>query len=256
MNKPELLKQLLEQLECPVCLEYMGPPITFCENGHNICSSCRPELERCPTCRQTFLKARNVALEKLAIEVECPCPNEPYGCAIYFPISLIRHHRNVCEYIPLDCPMKKSLKCEWKGTFKNMKDHITEVHTGWATDMSEMKHFLIKKFRKNKQCFRIFYIKNNIFFQQFEVIENAFYYVIQCVRAEEIGSKFRYEFVLQNDDEKISVCSMTGSNKVDVKEVYKSGECVKLYYDTLERFLGKENSLEFDVQISEIKVSK
>ena len=30
---------VLRQLECPVCMEYMRPPITLCANGHNICNT-------------------------------------------------------------------------------------------------------------------------------------------------------------------------------------------------------------------------
>jgi hypothetical protein len=197
-----------------------------------------------------------MALEKLAVKVECPCRNEPYGCTLNFPISLISQHHNVCEYVPLGCPLRKVLTCRWTGPFKEMKDHATHDHRGWITDMSGIKHFCIKKFNKNNKYCRIIYVKNNIFYQQFEVIDNAFYYVIQCVGSEEIGSKFRYEFVLGNDDDRISVCNISSSNKVDVEDIYKSGKCVKLYYDTLERFLDKKKNLEFDVQIFKIKVNK
>jgi len=40
--------------ECPVCLEAMLPPknIFNCANGHLVCSDCRKNVERCPTCKQ------------------------------------------------------------------------------------------------------------------------------------------------------------------------------------------------------------
>jgi E3 ubiquitin-protein ligase SIAH1 len=68
-----LEQSLLSQMECPVCMEYMRPPIMLCENGHNICNICRPKVRDCPTCRQQFLNTRNVALEKVAAEVIYPC---------------------------------------------------------------------------------------------------------------------------------------------------------------------------------------
>jgi len=39
--------------ECPVCLEAMLPPknIFNCANGHLVCSDCRENVERCPTCK-------------------------------------------------------------------------------------------------------------------------------------------------------------------------------------------------------------
>ena len=69
----DLSMGLLGELECPVCMEYMLPPITFCLNGHNICNNCKPMLTNCPTCRQPFVNIRNVALEKLARQMKYPC---------------------------------------------------------------------------------------------------------------------------------------------------------------------------------------
>jgi len=52
MGAQDLSKDVLEQLECPVCMQYMLPPIALCSNGHNICSSCKPKIQNCPTCRE------------------------------------------------------------------------------------------------------------------------------------------------------------------------------------------------------------
>ena len=37
--------------ECPVCFDYVLPPIIQCSAGHLVCSNCRPKLTCCPTCR-------------------------------------------------------------------------------------------------------------------------------------------------------------------------------------------------------------
>ena len=34
--------------ECPVCMDVSKPPIYQCEEGHIICSSCKPLLTDCP----------------------------------------------------------------------------------------------------------------------------------------------------------------------------------------------------------------
>ena len=39
-----LTKDVLEHLECPVCMQYMLPPNTLCRNGHNICSICKQKF--------------------------------------------------------------------------------------------------------------------------------------------------------------------------------------------------------------------
>ena len=79
--------QLLEELECPVCTEYMASQIKMCENGHNICGGCKERLPECPTCRGTFIKGRNIVLEKLAANAIYPCKNKEAGCEETFALE-------------------------------------------------------------------------------------------------------------------------------------------------------------------------
>ena len=57
------------ELECPVCLEDMKPPVRIwqCLSGHAVCDLCRksPLVRDCPTCRQKIV-GRNILAEKLA----------------------------------------------------------------------------------------------------------------------------------------------------------------------------------------------
>lgn len=58
---------LIGLLECPVCMEYMGPPIHQCRRGHLVCFACKPKLPNCPTCRSRFTDSRNLAMEKVCM---------------------------------------------------------------------------------------------------------------------------------------------------------------------------------------------
>ena len=51
-----LTDELAALFECPVCFEIVLPPIMQCQVGHLVCSSCRPKLSCCPTCRGTLGK--------------------------------------------------------------------------------------------------------------------------------------------------------------------------------------------------------
>ena len=124
MSAQDLSKDVLEQLEFPVCTEYMLPPITLCCNGHNICSSCKQKIQKCPTCREPQLDTRIKALEKVVIPVECPCANKPHGCTLNFPIALTREHEDVCQFGPFDCPLNYRIKCNWTGTLTEIKGHV------------------------------------------------------------------------------------------------------------------------------------
>ncbi|XP_032892287.1 E3 ubiquitin-protein ligase SIAH1 isoform X3 [Amblyraja radiata] len=63
---------LASLFECPVCFDYVLPPILQCQSGHLVCSNCRPKLTCCPTCRGPLGSIRNLAMEKVANSVLFP----------------------------------------------------------------------------------------------------------------------------------------------------------------------------------------
>lgn len=56
---------LASLFECPVCFDYVLPPILQCQSGHLVCSSCRPKLTCCPTCRGPLGKYNMIICRKL-----------------------------------------------------------------------------------------------------------------------------------------------------------------------------------------------
>ena len=48
------LRELEKELECPVCMDISRPPIYQCEEGHIICSACKPLLTQCPSCAKGY----------------------------------------------------------------------------------------------------------------------------------------------------------------------------------------------------------
>merc|ERR1719334_422737 len=72
---------LASLFECPVCFDYVLPPILQCQSGHLVCANCRPKLTCCPTCRGALGNIRNLAMEKVASTVQFPCKYASSGCA-------------------------------------------------------------------------------------------------------------------------------------------------------------------------------
>ncbi|XP_066577204.1 uncharacterized protein LOC136767338 [Amia ocellicauda] len=69
-------EELAALFVCPVCFEYVQPPMLQCRAGHLLCNECRPRVSSCPCCRKPLApKCRNVAMETLAAMV--PFPSEP-----------------------------------------------------------------------------------------------------------------------------------------------------------------------------------
>lgn len=71
---------LASLFECPVCFDYVLPPIIQCQSGHLVCSNCRPKLSCCSTCRGPLGNIRNLAMEKVAETVTFPCRYNMNGC--------------------------------------------------------------------------------------------------------------------------------------------------------------------------------
>ncbi|PSN32498.1 hypothetical protein C0J52_24147 [Blattella germanica] len=129
---------LLKALECPCCAEYMVPPIFLCENGHNICNSCKSKFSRCSDCNQPYLRSRNITLETITKQVEYPCKYRKAGCPNSFALFEIQEHQSDCSFGPFQCPviLPGRKRCPWKGTLNDMKKHFHENHKEelWEND--------------------------------------------------------------------------------------------------------------------------
>ncbi|XP_022914994.1 uncharacterized protein [Onthophagus taurus] len=56
---------ILGFLECPICLDTIGPPSYQCDNGHLICIRCRSKTERCPICRNRLNRGRSLLADQI-----------------------------------------------------------------------------------------------------------------------------------------------------------------------------------------------
>lgn len=65
------MKTVLDSMDCPICLDFLQPPIFMCVTGHHICDKCRQKLsiEICPVCKADITNQRNYGLEAIAIKV-------------------------------------------------------------------------------------------------------------------------------------------------------------------------------------------
>lgn len=96
---------LTSLFECPVCFDYVLPPILQCQNGHLVCSSCRQKITNCPTCRVSIsYNIRNLQMEKLAPTLLFSCKYSSAGCTKSLPYNNKPEHEELCEFKPYVCP--------------------------------------------------------------------------------------------------------------------------------------------------------
>lgn len=104
-------QELAQLFECPVCFDYVLPPIMQCNAGHLVCQHCQPKLtvrfklisiflllliQHCPTCRGQAPTIRNLAMEKVAATVFFPCKYHSSGClGTFLHDKKVAHEGNI-----------------------------------------------------------------------------------------------------------------------------------------------------------------
>ncbi|KAK2848050.1 hypothetical protein Q7C36_009732 [Tachysurus vachellii] len=132
---------LASLFECPVCFDYVLPPILQCQSGHLVCSNCRPKLTCCPTCRGPLGSIRNLAMEKVANSVLFPCKYASSGCEVTLPHTDKAEHEELCEFRPYSCPCPGA-SCKWQGSLDAVMPHLLHQHKSITTLQGEDIVFL------------------------------------------------------------------------------------------------------------------
>ena len=238
---------LLSDLECPVCMEYMVPPIKLCTNGHNICCKCRERVRRCPTCRAEFSEIRSVALENIARRVKYPCSNRQNGCRDLFSIEHIAKHHTVCLYGKIKCPKTFIGECSWNGLKNDVKEHVQAAHPKAFLEGSTHRDSFIES------CWALLFFFGELF-RYYKVIRNGRYYAaVQMIGTSSEASKYKYVCTLRaaNGIEQISKTFLVRGYSEDWETIFNSGKCLKLDEDTVKHFL-KETKLQLSVTLSRV----
>ncbi|XP_053435033.1 E3 ubiquitin-protein ligase SIAH1-like [Nycticebus coucang] len=118
---------LASVFECPVCFDYVLPPILQCRRGHLVCNNCRAKLTSCPTCWGPLGSIRNLAMEKVASSVLFPCKYASFGCGITLPPMEKADHEELCEFRPYSCPYP-GVSCKWQGPLDAVVPHLMHKH--------------------------------------------------------------------------------------------------------------------------------
>ncbi|XP_054160776.1 E3 ubiquitin-protein ligase SIAH1A-like [Oppia nitens] len=134
--------ELTALFECPVCFDYVLPPILQCQNGHLVCAQCRQKITCCPTCRVPIgNNIRNLQMEKLASSMMFPCKFQLNGCGAHLVCNDKTEHEDSCEYKPYSCPCPGS-SCKWQGPIEDVMTHLMTNHKSITTLQGEDIVFL------------------------------------------------------------------------------------------------------------------
>ncbi|TNN47473.1 E3 ubiquitin-protein ligase Siah2 [Liparis tanakae] len=142
LGLPGQSPELTALFECPVCFDYVLPPILQCQAGHLVCNQCRQKLSCCPTCRGPLTPSiRNLAMEKVASTLPFPCKYSSAGCLLSLHHSEKPEHEEVCEFRPYTCPCPGAT-CKWHGALEAVMPHLMHAHKSITTLQGEDIVFL------------------------------------------------------------------------------------------------------------------
>jgi len=241
----DLNEALLKELECPVCMQYMVPPIKFCTNGHNICSKCKESIQCCPTCRASFSEIRIVTLENIVRRQKYPCANRQNGCLELFAIEHIAEHHAVCAYAKMKCPFNVIETCFWNGFKNDLKGHAIVAHRifnepTFVSFSLESAVVILSHF-------------GELFTHYKKKTDGRYYCAVQLIGTSSQASKYKCEFTLRaaNGIEQMSKTLFVQGYSEDWETIFNSENCLKLDEDTVKPFVV-DNKLNLTVTLSTV----
>jgi len=245
---------LASLFECPVCFDYVLPPIYQCQAGHLVCSSCRPKLNCCPTCRGPLGNIRNLAMEKVASTVVFPCKYSANGCGALLLHTEKTDHEEACECRPYFCPCPGT-NCKWQGSLDQVMPHLLINHKSITTLQGEDIVFLATDINlpgavdwvMMQSCFGYNFML--VLEKQEKNGGEQFFAIVQLIGSRKQTEKFAYRLELNGHRRRLIWEATPHSIHDGVSSAILNSDC--LFFDTNTAKLFSENgNLGINVTIS------
>ncbi|CAI9180798.1 unnamed protein product [Rangifer tarandus platyrhynchus] len=246
---------LASLFECPVCFDYVIPPILQCHNGHLVCSDCWSKLTHCPTCRDLLTPIRNLAMEKVAVSVLFPCKYATFGCEITMPPTEKADHEKHCEFRPCCCPCPGT-SCGWQGSVNAVVPHLMQKHESIITLEGEVVVFLAVNIHLSgaldwvmmQSCFGFHFM---LVLEKLETDDGhqKFFALVQLMGTHEQAEQFAYRLELNGNGRRLTWEATPLSIYERVATAIMNSDCLVFDPGVAELF-AENGDLSIDVTIS------
>jgi E3 ubiquitin-protein ligase SIAH1 len=236
----DVLQELLEELECPMCLELFQPPVRICANGHSVCGRCKEQMTTCPVCDVEFLNTRNLTLEKVLRVigvVRVRCKFHIIGCEFMSLVEGITDHETICSRRPYKCPVGD---CNWNSPLDGVKMHLKEKHkiplraqiTGYIRSLYKFGSYVWHK---------VITYDDELFVHVSKMNSERLYTCVLHIGDKNTTSKFRYVVEISRIDSKDHVRSdhAVRNYAEGFDKIVSLGVCASLSPDVIQSLLGK-----------------
>lgn len=256
-------RDLASLFECPVCFDYVLPPIHQCDSGHLVCSNCQPKLatQICPACRGPLSGVRNLAMDKVAETVLFPCKYANSGCSLRFLHNEKRKHEETCEFRPYACPCPGTT-CRWQGSLDEVLDHLLNAHKTITTLNGEDIVFLATDINLPgavdwvmMQCCFEHHFMLVLEKQERHEGHQQFFAVVQIIGTEKQAEQFRYklELVDSRHGRKLAWEAKPRSIHDGISQVISGNDCL-IFEPSMAQHFGENGNLAINVTIGRVPV--
>lgn len=211
---------ILRDLQCPLCQEYLTQPITMCKHGHNICNRCQTHISpNDASCTGQPSDVRNVALEKILATAIYPCP-----------------------FAALE-----EFRCDWSGMPFQIGRHVENSHNDECIRVTERsERICIRGPSYQKAIFTL----DKLFFSQFSLSPNGICGAVFHVGHKKNSSSYKYDFFVRNSQSSLTISGVTCYHYQDIMKVFQYRKCVYFPTETL-TFLSDDSGVSYAFQIRE-----
>lgn len=223
----------------------------MCENGHNICNTCRSKVSNCPSCKVGFIKGRNIALEKVAAIAMYPCKYRKNGCKKALRKDNISYHDLACCYQSKECPFRKlsDVNCRWSGSLTGIGTHVKSGHVDQTVEHSGAFEVQLQNFNIARRFYKAVFTLGKLFYMAWETTNHTFYFAVFCIGHKEEADRFTYDFKIGKQRETVSITGTCRSYLEAKDDVLRPGECVTLHYRTVQKYVNQNRDLTCEIEI-------
>lgn len=238
---------LLLELECPICTNYMSPPIRQCATGHSVCEPCRKRLPKCALCQGKFTESRNLSLEGLAVKMRYPCINKGAGCDAKLSYTEREVHELRCNLKGYKCGMER---CPWVGKLEELSDH-------WASKKMSSKPYNKSNICHTKLKTESYYVNmvnayNKLFWFKCKLTKNKIYWAVQYIGQAAESETFYYEIEIFKpglSKKKVLMSDYCQSVELENSQLFTDEACISISADSVMKFLGVDQLLLYYMKV-------
>lgn len=239
---------ILSILECPICFEYIVPPIYQCSNQHLLCLNCKQKQTQCPVCRVKLQNDRNLCMEKIAEYISYPCKYEGNGCSAMLSVFEKENHEKTClangqYHCCLRTTGRNVSQCNWIGPHTESDGHIRQKHCHliknslngyFSCSSSELRNYQYYILFDDK-LFCVLIHTDPLRMSSLEKVFTYFFHVVSVTCGQE--NCYAYNVKIEGQDEKFEGFVGKMISHADVKNVASRQECL--------HFMGKDQIFTF-----------